>query len=976
MHELLRVFRREAGAYFASPVAYLFVGVFLAVTLFVFFWAEAFFARNIADTQPLFQWMPLLLIALVAVVTMRSWSEERRSGTLEVLLSAPVSPVALVGGKFLAALSLVALALVLTLPLPLTVEFLGPLDWGPVIGGYVAALFLAAAYVAIGLFVSAGTDNPIVSLLVTAVIGGAFYLVGTEWLTALAPQGLADLMRALGTGARFDEITRGVLDVRDIYYYVSLVAVFLALNVYTLERLRWGGERAGARRHRVWQGVVALVVLNFLAANLWLTPIQTVRADITADNRYALSDATRTYLQGLDEPLIIRGYLSRNTHPLLDPLVPQMRNLLTEYDVVGGESVDVQIVNPKADSEAAQKAKDRFGIEPASLRTASRYESSVVSTYFHVLIKYGDQNVVLDFRDLIDTKREQGADVSVGLRDPEYEITQAIRKVAFQYRSGDVLAGLEEPVSVNAYVSQPQRLPGKLKTLRQELRSMLDEMKKESGGKLTVGFRDPLTDGQLAQRLRQEHGLRPMSTALGGGDRFYFHILLERNGQTESVRLPDKLEASALREAIKSGLQRFGDGFLKTVAVYQPQPQGRGMRARMRGGDYRSLMQRLRDNAAVTETDLSGGRVPSNADLLLVLGPEGLGEKQRFAIDQFLMRGGTVVMAASPKKINVDQRQGVQVESVKTGLSDWLSRYGVSIESKLVLDPQSGSLVLPKRTSSGGVQMQTVDYPYFIDVRGRGVADVPMLGDLNQVTMAWSSPITTSEAEGGDIEHRPLLTSSDRAWTSSGDTIMPDYQRYPQRGFKAPQERARQTLAVMAEGQFTSAFEDKDSPLAQKEGSGQGDRGQQGPGGQGGGQQGQAGQDGQGGDGEQGPNVTTVIEQSPPEARLVVFGSSTFTSDTALQIIRRTTGSDYAAPLKLVQNVADWSLGDPALLAMRGGGRYSRLLRPVEDGTRVALEVANYGFALGGLIVIFVAQRGVAARRRRRHEAAINEEGA
>lgn len=102
MRELLRVYRREAGAYFVSPVAYLFIGVFLAVTLFTFFWGEAFFARNIADVRPLFEWMPLLLIALVAVLTMRSWSEERRSDTLELLLTAPVSPLTLIGGKFLA----------------------------------------------------------------------------------------------------------------------------------------------------------------------------------------------------------------------------------------------------------------------------------------------------------------------------------------------------------------------------------------------------------------------------------------------------------------------------------------------------------------------------------------------------------------------------------------------------------------------------------------------------------------------------------------------------------------------------------------------------------------------------------------------------------------------------------------------------------------------------------------------------------
>src|SRR3546814_7772985 len=134
--------------------------------LFVFFWVETFFARNIADVRPLFEWMPLLLLFLVSALTMRLWSEERRSGTLEFLLTSPVRPASLVLGKFLACLGLVAIALALTLPLPLTVAQLGPLDWGPVAGGYLATLCLAAAYIAIGLSVSARTDNQIVSLIV------------------------------------------------------------------------------------------------------------------------------------------------------------------------------------------------------------------------------------------------------------------------------------------------------------------------------------------------------------------------------------------------------------------------------------------------------------------------------------------------------------------------------------------------------------------------------------------------------------------------------------------------------------------------------------------------------------------------------------------------------------------------------------------------------------------------------------------
>ena len=185
MAAIVRIARKEFRGFFASPAAWLFIGAFLAVTLFVVFWVETFFARNIADIRPLFRWMPILLIFLVAALTMRSWSEERRAGTLESLMTAPVPALHLVLGKFLAALALVALALVLTLPLPVTVAFIGPLDWGPVFGGYVATLFLAAAYVSIGVAMSARTDNPIVALILTVVVCGVFYLVGSGTLTGL-----------------------------------------------------------------------------------------------------------------------------------------------------------------------------------------------------------------------------------------------------------------------------------------------------------------------------------------------------------------------------------------------------------------------------------------------------------------------------------------------------------------------------------------------------------------------------------------------------------------------------------------------------------------------------------------------------------------------------------------------------------------------------------------------------------------------
>ena len=150
MSNIFRIARKEFAGFFSSPTAFIFLGAFLAVNLFVFFWVETFFARNIADARPLFEWMPLLLIFLTTAITMRMWAEERRAGTLEFLLTLPVKSYELVLGKVLACVALVAVAITLTFPLPVTVSLLGPLDWGPVFGGYLATLFLAAAYTAIG----------------------------------------------------------------------------------------------------------------------------------------------------------------------------------------------------------------------------------------------------------------------------------------------------------------------------------------------------------------------------------------------------------------------------------------------------------------------------------------------------------------------------------------------------------------------------------------------------------------------------------------------------------------------------------------------------------------------------------------------------------------------------------------------------------------------------------------------------------
>lgn len=230
---------RELRAYFNSPIAYVFLLVFVGAALFTFFNLNAFFSRGRADLRGLFDAVPFLMVLLVPALTMRLWAEERKQGTVEVLLTLPAKEHELVAGKFLASLALLGCGLVLTLALPFTVEALGDLDWGPVIGGYSGALLLGAAYLAAGQFVSATTENQILAFILALVVCLGLFGLGTDAFAGLFPDRTAALLRSLGTGSRFQSIARGVIDLRDLVYYLSLTTLFLAASVATLRVRRW-----------------------------------------------------------------------------------------------------------------------------------------------------------------------------------------------------------------------------------------------------------------------------------------------------------------------------------------------------------------------------------------------------------------------------------------------------------------------------------------------------------------------------------------------------------------------------------------------------------------------------------------------------------------------------------------------------------------------------------------------------------------
>jgi ABC-2 type transport system permease protein len=963
MAEILRLARKELSVYFGSPVAYLFIGAFLAASLFVFFWAEGFFARNLADTRPLFDWMPVLLIFLAAALTMRLWSEERRAGTFELLATLPVPTWRLVLGKFLAAWALVAVALGLTWPLPLTVAVLGPLDWGPVFGAYLATLLLAAAYLAIGLFVSARTDNPIVALIGTVLLGAVFYLIGSPALTALVGYSGGELLRLLGSGARFASITRGVIDVRDLYYYLSLVGVFVALTVHSLERLRWAPDSDQAVAHQRWRLIVGLTAANLLAANLWLQQTNVLRADLTAGQVYSLSEATETYLSQLEEPLLIRGYFSAETHPLLAPLVPQLRDLLREYQVAGQGRVRVEFVDPAESPELEREAGEQYGIQPVAFQTATKYQAAVVNSYFDILVKYGDEYTTLGFRDLIDVKTRGEMDLEVQLRNPEYDLTRAIKKVLYGYQGGGALfAGIQEPIRLRAFVSEPQRLPEPLPQLREDLQQVAAGLQQQGGERFVVELIDPASDPQLAEELAARYGIAPLVLSLLDPTPFYFSLVLEQGDTAVPVPLPEELDQAGLERVLEAGIKRFAPGVLRTLAVYTPEPGGGGFMGMPAGPGYQLLQESLRESFNLRPTDLADGQVPSDADLLLVVDPKDFDAKQRFAVDQFLMQGGTVVMAASPFAVDLTGGQ-ISARQQPTGLEDWLAGLGVTLEPTLVLDPRNTPFPIPVQRDLGGFvveEIQTLDYPYFPDLRGDSLsAATGITANLGQLTLSWASPLHLSRE---DVNGELLLHSSPQAWSSDATDIQPDFATHGALGFPRGEDIGRKTLAVALNGPFQSAFAGQPSPLlAQPDDAALSEETET-----------ETETDSEAED--QPPVISAVVEHSPAAARLILIGSASFLTDTAISLASEATQSAYLKPLELIENAVEWSLEDRGLLALRGRGQFSRLLQPLGREGRMFWEYLNYVLALGGLVLVYAVHRQL-RRRHQQAQAAILEDG-
>ncbi len=239
MKGLIAIIKRELAGYFITPVAYVFIVIFLAMSGVFTFNVGGYYERAQADLQPFFNFHPWMYLFLIPAISMRLWAEERRVGTIELLMTLPVSEWAIVAGKFIAAWLFAGIALALTVPMWITVNWLGDPDNGVIFASYIGSFLMAGAFLAIGACVSASTKSQVIAFVISVVICFLFLAAGmpavTNFFSSWAPDIVIDTVTGFSFLTHFDAITNGVIDLRDLVFFVSLIVLALAANVVIIE---------------------------------------------------------------------------------------------------------------------------------------------------------------------------------------------------------------------------------------------------------------------------------------------------------------------------------------------------------------------------------------------------------------------------------------------------------------------------------------------------------------------------------------------------------------------------------------------------------------------------------------------------------------------------------------------------------------------------------------------------------------------
>ena len=441
----------------------------------------------------------------------------------------------------------------------------------------------------------------------------------------------------------------------------------------------------------------------------------------------------------------------------------------------------------------------------------------------------------------------------------------------------------------------------------------------------------PVTEQELLDRYQ----IQPVATSFFATETFFLHLVIEAGQDIQVIYPAGELSQAEIRSAIESSLKRSSSGFLKVVGLWTPPPAGADQFGRQLPSlqQYSILEESLRDNYDLRRVTLEEGQLAADIDVLILLAPHGLTDIQRYALDQYLMRGGSVIAAAGRHRLGIDPYVGtLKLDVNENGIEEMLESYGIMIGDTVVMDLQNAPFPVQVQRDVGDMvvsEIQALNYPFFSDVRADKLdPDNPVVNGLQVLTMSWASPVRVDETLLPDAQVSTLIRSSDNAWETTNTNPEPDLQTFPDFGFPVGAEMASFPLAVAVEGSLNSFFIGKPSPFELDQSA----------------------------EGEAEPATEPIglIERSPDNTRIIVLGSAEFVNDTVYQISASFGGDRFLSNIQLFANAIDWFTEDVSLASIRSRGSAARILPPIHEAAQNQWVLINYAVAIIGLVLIGV----------------------
>lgn len=821
MSAALVVFRREFSAYFSSPVGYIYISAFALLNAALYM--PPFFAFGRADMSWMFSYLPFLLSALIPLISMRLWAEDRKENTIEMLLTLPVSPYTLVLGKFLAGFAFFAVALVATLPIPVMLYNLGNPDWGVIFASYLGTALLGALFLAVGIFVSGLVRDQIVAAVLSLLASFGLCLSGYPYMVQLLDGWgkewrLGSLLKeTVSVLPHYVDFTRGIIGLPEILYFLVWTALFLFLNGFFLE----AKNRPKARLFLI-AGVALASGVGALFSGL-IAGTNRGRVDCTEGSVHTLSEFSKDLLQKLEAPVMLRIYITpKEEMPSgYEAVEGEVANIAFDMKRAGAGKLDYEVVYLDAGSvrefeEMSQAELDRYFLKdedigdwPKLLEKLSGPEplAGYIREEFPELneLKGGKGELTGEMKDSVLFAFNQL------LKNETLYSVQRFRGVLLEEKTARLLAGEprgKESIELNRLLLEdayPEiRDKEKIRRTRSAVESLLE--------KGVTPFRAfTFKDDQQISRV--------IYSSIGIAYRDKKEVILQ-------PIIPGGL--GDLEYKLMSAIVRLGRKKKPVAAVYAPRPEvskeerewyfKNGQRVPQ--GIYEEFEKFLEDEGYdVRETALSREQpLPEHYDVLIVLQPEEIDARQKWEIARALYCGKNVFLAVQTYKFRYSQQRagaiGIEVVKSMPNLNDLLAHYGIEVSEDILLDRHYFRLVSADssiRFVPGYGAVEQVGAPYMVDLPNHILAknsnsEMAITAALSAVPYLWGTALEISDA-APSLEKTILLRTSEEAWQ------LPYAPKYSDRDFKPPAgARAQYPLMAMVRGQFPDVYRGQPRP--------------------------------------------------------------------------------------------------------------------------------------------------------------------